>query len=210
MSQPIYNKGRFPALTAKGLCRGCHKPVPPPRKTWCSKACFDRFHPDRVKYKCFERDHGICAACGADTDKLKRRLKQFPNGINVYERRFWSDGVFDRVRYKLACEIFIRRRVRLYDAFEKRRRRMYALGWPTYACMKWWQMDHIVPFSEGGLTVIENVQSLCILCHRTKSKREARERADRRRLLKSGKATDQNQIDRNMTDKSHSELLPPA
>lgn len=30
--------------------------------------------------------------------------------------------------------------------------------------------DHIVPFSEGGLTILENLRTLCGKCHKTRTK----------------------------------------
>lgn len=32
------------------------------------------------------------------------------------------------------------------------------------------EYDHIIPFSEGGLTVLENMQTICSLCHKKKTK----------------------------------------
>jgi hypothetical protein len=129
-----------------------------------------------VKQALFDKDKGVCCSCGVDTEKLKARLGRIPVSVNIYEGRFWSDNVFDRARYNLACKIFLRRQDQLRKAIEKRRKKMFAAGWPTYACMKWWQMDHIMPFSEGGLTVIENVQTLCVLCHKKKTKLWHKER----------------------------------
>jgi len=132
-----------------------------------------------VKQALFTKDKGVCCVCGVDTERLKARLGRMPVGVNYYLGRFWRDGVFDRARYNLACKIFLRRQDQLRKAIEKRRKKMFAAGWPTYACMKWWQMDHIVPFSEGGMTVIENVQTLCVLCHKKKTKLWHKERTAR-------------------------------
>lgn len=38
------------------------------------------------------------------------------------------------------------------------------------------EYDHIIPFSEGGLTVLENIRSLCSECHKRRTKRWHRER----------------------------------
>jgi HNH endonuclease len=45
-----------------------------------------------------------------------------------------------------------------------------------------WQCDHRIPLEDGGPHHIDNLQVLCVACHRTKTAREATARADRRRL----------------------------
>lgn len=35
---------------------------------------------------------------------------------------------------------------------------------------KYFEVDHIVPFSLGGLTTIENLQGVCKSCHKQKTK----------------------------------------
>ena len=32
-----------------------------------------------------------------------------------------------------------------------------------------WECDHIVPFSEGGLSVVENCRVLCVPCHKKRT-----------------------------------------
>ena len=63
-------------------------------------------------------------------------------------------------------------------------RPLRAAGWPYRAWRDWWEMDHIVPYSEGGLTVLENVRTLCVICHRERSGKQAKERAARKRASK--------------------------
>ena len=47
-----------------------------------------------------------------------------------------------------------------------------------YGC---WEADHIVPLIDGGSFEVENLQTLCRKHHKEKTKREAGERAARRR-----------------------------
>ncbi|MHB1524907.1 MAG: HNH endonuclease [Candidatus Dormibacteria bacterium] len=47
-----------------------------------------------------------------------------------------------------------------------------------------WHADHIVPLIDGGARTLDNLQTLCKPCHTAKTKREAKERALRRRVLK--------------------------
>jgi HNH endonuclease len=39
--------------------------------------------------------------------------------------------------------------------------------------------DHIIPFSEGGLTVLENMRTLCEPCHKARTKKWHKERSAR-------------------------------
>lgn len=40
------------------------------------------------------------------------------------------------------------------------------------------EYDHIVPFSEGGLTILENMRSLCDQCHKERTRRWHRDRVE--------------------------------
>jgi len=40
--------------------------------------------------------------------------------------------------------------------------------------------DHIIPFSEGGMTVLENMRTLCEKCHKNRTKEWHREKAQQR------------------------------
>lgn len=63
----------------RGLCRWCSLEVPRGRYTFCSEFCVHewklRTQPAYLREKVFERDHGICAGCGADTVAEARRLR---------------------------------------------------------------------------------------------------------------------------------------
>lgn len=128
MSLPIYNKhSRFPVQPKKGLCRGCHGPVPKGRRTWCSLECDRKFNPQEVRHACWKRDKA-CQICLVPIPTFRLRY------------RTWQE--------------------------EK-------LGIPKPIK---WQMDHIVPFSEGGLTVLENVRCLCEACHKLRTKQWHKDR----------------------------------
>lgn len=55
----------------RALCRRCSVEVPKGRSTFCSKACVHewrlRTDPGYVRQQVFERDRGVCAACGHST-----------------------------------------------------------------------------------------------------------------------------------------------
>ena len=43
-----------------------------------------------------------------------------------------------------------------------------------------WEHDHIIPLKDGGSHALDNIQTLCIPCHKLKTAREAGARASRR------------------------------
>ena len=63
----------------RGLCRWCSLEVPRGRFTFCSECCVHewklRTQPAYLREKVFERDRGVCAACGVDTVAAARRLR---------------------------------------------------------------------------------------------------------------------------------------
>ena len=42
------------------------------------------------------------------------------------------------------------------------------------------ECDHMVPFAEGGVTALHNLQALCTQCHQEKSRAQAKQRQLRR------------------------------
>lgn len=70
-------------------CCYCGKPRPKDRRRWCSEACVDDFlirkgDATRIKSAVFQRDRGICAHCGTDTDLLKRVLRKAVDWSGAY------------------------------------------------------------------------------------------------------------------------------
>lgn len=64
--------GKLPqGQNGRNLCRWCSTEVPVGRRTFCSAGCVYewkiRTDPNYVRQKVFERDHGVCADCGADS-----------------------------------------------------------------------------------------------------------------------------------------------
>lgn len=43
------------------------------------------------------------------------------------------------------------------------------------------EYDHIIPFSEGGLTTVENMRTLCSPCHKTRTATWRKEKANARK-----------------------------
>lgn len=141
------------------LCRFCGTETKPPRRTFCSEQCVDQFKIQSsagyAREKVFERDRGVCAACGLDTLQLKQVLYRVraQKGFGTYQALLRS--------YKLKYG---------YD---------FALH--KHA----WEADHIqAVVLGGGLATIENYQTLCVPCHRKKTKKDLKKLKRKRRTGK--------------------------
>lgn len=64
------------------MCRWCKGVVGGRRRTFCSDACVHewrlRSSPTYLRECVFERDKGVCALCGTDTHKERRRVMRLP------------------------------------------------------------------------------------------------------------------------------------
>lgn len=62
-------------------CRWCGQPCPGKRLNWCSQECVDEYlirsSPRIVSLRVKERDHGVCALCGRDTQMMRRMMLAF-------------------------------------------------------------------------------------------------------------------------------------
>jgi hypothetical protein len=170
----VYSKSRFPVQVQKGTCRGCHGELPQHRRAWCSNNCYERFEPSRVRWSLFKRDKGICSCCGIDSEREQKRFGGYaPEPLNYY--RYFRNGILDKERFERAKKIYDKWTAKRIAAFKNRQKRMTETGWPNRH-RDWWEMDHIVPFSEGGLTVLENVRTLCVVCHKKRTKKWHKDR----------------------------------
>ncbi|MCA1612054.1 MAG: HNH endonuclease [Thermoanaerobaculia bacterium] len=116
-----------------------------------------RTSPSAARERVFERDRGVCARCGLDTEDLKGRLaamrRRNPVPDALEEARRLSSG-FERA-------VLLRAR-RPWIAIRR------AL----------WEADHVVPVVEGGGGCgLDNLRTLCIPCHHAETRGLARRRA---------------------------------
>ena len=85
------------------MCRWCKGAVSGRRRTFCSDACVHewrlRSSTSYLRECVFDRDHGICALCGVDTHKQRRRVMRLSFGPRMKELRALIDaGVIHRRR----------------------------------------------------------------------------------------------------------------
>lgn len=128
----------------KSGCTWCGGEVKKPRRTFCSAACVHeyRLRSDAayMRRAVHERDKGVCACCGLDTEAWKRAYRSVSDPNVTYDeaRRRWRD----------LCALM---------------RKAGRIGASGHA----WEADHIVPVVEGGGQCgLENMRTLCIRCHK--------------------------------------------
>lgn len=152
------------------LCRWCFTETSGKRKTFCSNSCL---HEHRIRAdgtylrKCvFKRDKGVCASCRRDTTKIKAQIIQAIKGVKLTWKRMKAigDPIFKRHRYPPMPDEKPKNLKRLKKYF--RRNGLY------------WDADHIQRVVEGGGSCgLDNVQTLCKICHKRKTRRERRRQA---------------------------------
>lgn len=167
-------RGKLPPHRPRGpngerYCRRCGEVLRGRRTQWCSDRCslFARIEAGwqgAAREYLRQRDRGVCAACGLDTEALLRWLGRLWPG-----RRRW---LFHRLPVYGQPEI---QATRLGAAVRELERRGFDAG------KSLWQADHIVPIVEGGELSPTNLQTLCVPCHKADTAALAARRARRRR-----------------------------
>lgn len=130
----------------KFLCRWCKVEVKPPRRTFCSDACVHEYKirrdPGYVRMLVFERDKGICALCGANTELTRKAYY-----LGLLTRPF--SGGYGDAWYA-------------WKKQEREAKKMFALEWAA---------DHVLPVIEGGGECgLENYRTLDTICHKKVTK----------------------------------------
>ena len=183
----------FPLRSDK-KCRYCEKPLTGKQTSWCSKICQDtaytevmiaRGHPASIRIALLDRDDGICALCGADCKQVERISRHAYRSIIVdavenaplrnysvfYEYGKDPATVYEKDYYKFARKLF-------KDSL---------LNFGS-SC---WHADHIIEVAAGGKNELENFQTLCVFCHKKKTRNFVKKEGVISRK-KSAKKSDQN------------------
>lgn len=133
----------------EGLCFYCGAKLSGRRTRWCSNECVINYQfligvTSVIRHEVNARDKGICAKCGVNTISLKKDImntavKEFPSLLEKY-KNYFSKSILT-----------------LKDLLSRMRSTL-------------WDADHIIPVKDGGgLSLIDNYQTLCISCHKKKT-----------------------------------------
>jgi 5-methylcytosine-specific restriction protein A len=105
-----------------------------------------------------QRDHGVCALCGIDAEKLRNRVR-----IVFWKLRQRGKG----------------KRARSLES------RFISIGWPGLS-RSWWEADHIKPVCQGGGGCgLENYRTLCVPCHKKETAKLRKQISEKRHLSES-------------------------
>ncbi|XP_060034017.1 DNA annealing helicase and endonuclease ZRANB3 isoform X2 [Erinaceus europaeus] len=168
---PSASKGYLQAVDREGnpLCLHCQQPVcqakrEPKANGWdsrfCSLQCQEEFwirsNNSYLRAKVFEIEHGVCQQCHLNAQELFLRLRDAPKS----QRKSLLDTTWTS---KLSLE-------QLNEMIRN----------PGEG--HFWQVDHIKPVSSGGgQCSLDNLQTLCTLCHRERTAKQAKDRNQMRR-----------------------------
>lgn len=150
------------------LCAWCETRLPFRKQRYCSRECLDeiwiRTNPGHARSKVYDRDQGVCANCGTDTQRFKKLLREWPR-VSYHFKSKALDALAEQ--FALAG-ISTRRKIGSYSRFGHT-----------------WEMNHITPVADGGgLCGLENLETLCLPCHRKETAAQAASRAAKARLEK--------------------------
>jgi 5-methylcytosine-specific restriction protein A len=180
------NRGKGPGGLNFCYC-GCGREVIRPSRTTFEAKCYlewaKRNDPHTIRRNVYDRDKGICALCGVDSEFQERQRNDI---IKVW---YWlarreAEGLLrlgELLDYsgKVSnvwgdCHLWATKRI---DEDTER------LGWDLGRHT--WEADHIVPVAEGGGGCdLSGYRTLCLACHKAETAKLAARLAERRRLAK--------------------------
>jgi 5-methylcytosine-specific restriction enzyme A len=83
-----------PPKAGSGACRWCGGDVPRGRYTFCGAACVEewrlRTDPGYLRERVFERDRGVCAMCGVDTEALRKTKRKLDYSARRQFEKEWG------------------------------------------------------------------------------------------------------------------------
>ncbi|XP_066467994.1 DNA annealing helicase and endonuclease ZRANB3 [Tiliqua scincoides] len=164
-------KGYLQAVDQEGnpLCLRCQKPTVQPDKmsiatAWdtrfCSYKCQDDFlirsSQSYLRTKVFETEHGVCQMCGLNAHELYLCVR---DASKNQRKSLLENSWMSKLPLAQLNEIILN---------------------PTEG--HFWQVDHIKPvYSGGGQCSLENLQTLCTVCHKERTAKQAKERSQMKR-----------------------------
>ncbi|XP_062972669.1 DNA annealing helicase and endonuclease ZRANB3 isoform X2 [Elgaria multicarinata webbii] len=168
---PFLGKGYLQAVDNEGkpLCLSCQKPAIQNEQTsisiawdtrFCSHKCQDDFlfrtSQSYLRTKVFEIEHGVCQMCGLKAQELYLCVRDAPKN---QRKCLLESSWMSKLPLTQLNDIILN---------------------PTEG--NFWQVDHIKPvYSGGGQCSLENLQTLCTVCHKERTAKQAKERSQMKR-----------------------------
>ncbi|XP_036396711.1 DNA annealing helicase and endonuclease ZRANB3 [Megalops cyprinoides] len=146
------------------LCLSCQRPCGDAR--FCGRECQEEFQvrssQGYMRARVLEAEQGVCQHCGLHAHQLFQRVRDAPPGSR---KELLESTWLSQLSLKQLNEMI----------------RNPAEG-------QFWQVDHIRPvYSGGGQCSLDNLQTLCTVCHRERTAQQAKERSQTRKGIAASK-----------------------
>jgi 5-methylcytosine-specific restriction enzyme A len=153
------------------LCRLCKKACPENETAWCSTECLNKYllmsSGTYVRAALLERDRGRCALCGVDGEQMNRALAQL------------KEDLLHPLLMTIHPLIITTLQAEGWTNIRAKGKGMYPDCIDFTSC---WEADHIQSVQEGGGQCdLDNYRTLCYVCHKSVSKKQATARAQKRK-----------------------------
>lgn len=156
------------------LCRYCFKETPSKRRTFCGPDCVHEYKirsdSGYMRRAVFKRDGGVCSHCLLDTRELARAATAIAAG-----RSKWTWAVLSKAIAPL------------FESYgyppppNERPKNLKKINRYLKRSGLYWHADHIQRVDEGGGACgLDNIQTLCVPCHRDKCRIEIKLKKDRK------------------------------
>ncbi|XP_034533315.1 DNA annealing helicase and endonuclease ZRANB3 [Notolabrus celidotus] len=170
--QPSLESGFLQAVDNEGvpLCLSCQKACLTTGGAWdtrfCTHRCQEEFQmrtsQTYMRTKVLEAEQGVCQHCGLHAHDLFLKVRDAPPG----QRKEVLDNTW-------LAQLTIKQLNEMIRA-------------PVEG--DFWQVDHIRPvYSGGGQCSLDNLQTLCTVCHKSRTAQQAKERSQRRKSAAASK-----------------------
>ncbi|XP_058478798.1 DNA annealing helicase and endonuclease ZRANB3 isoform X2 [Solea solea] len=162
----VEQSGYLQAVDSGGvpLCLSCQKTCSTSGGAWdtrfCSHRCQEEFQlrssQSYMRSRVLEAEQGICQACGLDAHDLFAKVRDAPPS---QRKEMLENTWLAQLSLKQLNEMI---RAPVEGDF--------------------WQVDHIRPvYSGGGQCSLDNLQTLCTVCHKMRTAQQAKDRSRRRK-----------------------------
>ncbi|XP_055771259.1 DNA annealing helicase and endonuclease ZRANB3-like isoform X2 [Salvelinus fontinalis] len=164
--------GYLQVLDSEGraLCLSCHEACGSTGGAWdncfCSQTCQEelqlRSSQAYMRARVLQTEQGVCQSCGLQAHQLYLKVRDAPP---THRKEMLENTWLTQLSLKQLNEMI---RAPVEGQF--------------------WQVDHIRPvYSGGGQCSLDNLQTLCTVCHRTRTAQQAKDRSQMKKGLAASK-----------------------